>query len=86
MIQNQIFYFPNKKDLNKIDEIDGVNEIAKLRSSKVFIEIYEYYLNQNVNNNKDSEILEKAKNYFLNIKQLFNPNTENNIDINFLEK
>ena len=83
--ENPINKFPKKKNIifqfdNKFNK---ANEINKLKDSKIFIEIF----NKNKSHEKeDSLILTETKKEFNDLKNLFDPQKEDNVDLKFLEE
>jgi len=83
--ENPINRFPGKNNI--IPQFDSklkkADEINKLKDSKIFIEIF----NKNKSNDKkDSLILTETKKEFNDLKYLFDLETEDNVDLKFLEE
>ena len=80
MLNDNICDFPQNilKDKNFHEASKKVIQIKKLKKSKFFIEIFNY-------NKKYNNALNETINKFKNLKNLFDLNTENQIDLNLLE-
>ena len=86
ILNNTIKDFPNIKQIKNFDNLySKAHEISKLKNSKFFIEIFQKNRTDEKNDN-DSLILNKTKKLFSDLKNLFNLETENNVDLCFLEK
>ena len=84
--RNPISEFPDITLIDNFEEkFNKSDEIDKLKKSKIFIEIFE--LNKKIEKNEnDSIIVDKTKSEFNNLKKLFNEQTEDDVDLNFLER
>ena len=82
---NPINKFPQKSIIiSQFDiKFNKAEEINKLKDSKIFIEIF--YKNK-FNKKQDSLILNQTKKEFNNLKNLFDPQTEDNVDLKILEE
>ena len=87
ILKNPINKFPKKSQINNFDKLfKEAHEINIMKCSKFFIEIFEKNKrNENIEDNNDSKILNNTKNEFLNLRNLFHLNNENNVNLNFLE-
>ncbi|OUM67355.1 hypothetical protein PIROE2DRAFT_58828 [Piromyces sp. E2] len=86
----KVYEFPQKNEIKYFDEsYKEVHEITLLKESKIFIEIFQK-LSSKINYDEeievdDTAIFKNTKKEFLNLKNLFDENTENNVDLVFLE-
>ena len=88
ILNNPINIFPDKNQINNFDQLYlEAHEINNMKRSKFFIEIFEKNKrSENIEENNDSKILKNTKKEFSNLKDLFNLDNENKVNLNFLEK
>jgi len=86
----KVYEFPQKNEIENFEEsYKEAHEITKLKESKFFIEIFQK-LSLKTNYDEETEvdddkIFEETKENFSNLKNLYNENTENKVDLIFLE-
>ena len=89
ILENPIKEFPRMEDLepNELEELyETTQKISGFKDSKFFIEIFESNKKNSLRSASDSTILEKTKEEFFNLKKLFDVSTEDEVDIDFLER
>ncbi|KAG4089111.1 hypothetical protein H8356DRAFT_1007620 [Neocallimastix lanati (nom. inval.)] len=89
IMEKPIKEFPdmNQPELEDYKNLyNEAHKISGLKRSKFFISIYENNKKKALNNSTDSSILEETKKEFFNLKNLFDIETENKVDIKFLEE
>eukprot|EP00833_Pecoramyces_ruminatium_P005380 jgi/Orpsp1_1/1179412/evm.model.c7180000069230.1 len=84
IMKNNIYEFPEKIEIKNFDDLYNlVYNINRWKRSSIFIEIFE---RNKINEKKDSEIMEKTKEEFNSLKNLFDTHTENMVDLVLLEE
>ena len=77
--------FPNLNELNDFNILsEQCKKLSLFKKSKFFIEIYKK--TKISDNNDDSKMVKKTKQNFFLLKKLFNENSENEVDKEFLEE
>ncbi|OUM60841.1 hypothetical protein PIROE2DRAFT_13322 [Piromyces sp. E2] len=93
IMKNSIKDFPNDEFLNKYNFgtlYREAHQITLLKNSKLFIEIHEYqkenyHENDEIEQNRDNTIFDMTKEKFFDLENLFYAETENKIELEFLE-
>ena len=85
--ENQISMFPDELNISKFKpNFEKASKIYKLKSSKIFVQMFEYYRKMNEDKGGDSITVNQTISSFKNLANLFNEQKEGNININELEE